>query len=82
MYLRSHCLFLEKEHFPFQAHPPLDNPAVRHFSMAHALPAKLPSQKIFFKTPKQPQPISTLEMQCASSFSDHEALELTNPTKE
>lgn len=24
--LKSHCLFLEKEHFPLQAHPPLGNP--------------------------------------------------------
>lgn len=29
VYLRSHCLFLEKEHFPLQAHPSLDNPAVK-----------------------------------------------------
>lgn len=29
VYLRSHCLFLEKDHFPLQAHPPLDNPAVK-----------------------------------------------------
>lgn len=74
MYLRSHCLFLEKEYFPLQAHPPMKNPAVRHDSMAHALPTKLQSQKSSFKTPKQPQPIAILKLQYASSFWDHEAL--------